>query len=38
MVTKRISIDIPEKVLLAERTDEDSFAKELRKLAAVKLN
>ncbi len=35
--TRRIAIDIPEKVLLAEKTDEHAFAKELRTLAAVKL-
>lgn len=30
-------IDIPEKVLLAEKADEVTFARELRVLAAVKL-
>ena len=35
--TRRIAIDIPEKVLLAEKTDEHAFAKELRTLAAIKL-
>jgi len=35
--TRRIAIDVPEKVLLAEKTDEQAFAKELRTLAAVKL-
>jgi predicted HTH domain antitoxin len=37
MVTRKIIIDVPEKVLLAEKTDETSFARELRILAAVKL-
>ena len=37
MTTRRIVIDIPEKILLAEKTDEISFARELRLLAAVKL-
>ena len=37
MITRQIAIDIPEKVLLAEKTDEISFARELCMLAAVKL-
>lgn len=37
MTTRRIAIDVPEKVLLAEKTNEQAFAKELRMLAAVKL-
>ncbi len=37
MTTRQITLDIPEKVLLAEKTDEASFARELRILAAVKL-
>jgi predicted HTH domain antitoxin len=37
MSTRQVVIDIPEKVLLAEKTDEASFARELRTLAAVKL-
>lgn len=37
MSTRQIVIDIPEKVLLAEKTDEVSFGRELRLLAAVKL-
>lgn len=37
MSTRQIIIDIPEKVLLAEKTDEDAFARELRILAAIKL-
>jgi predicted HTH domain antitoxin len=34
---RQVVIDVPEKVLLAEKTDETSFARELRTLAAVKL-
>ena len=37
MVTRHISIEIPESILIDEKTDEVSFAKELRVLAAVKL-
>jgi len=37
MTVRQISINVPEKVLLAEKTDEVSFARELRMLAAVKL-
>jgi len=37
MTTRQITISVPEKVLLAEKTDEASFANELRMLAAVKL-
>jgi predicted HTH domain antitoxin len=37
MVTRQVVIDIPEKVLLAEKVDERAFARELRILAAVKL-
>jgi len=37
MGTRQIVIDIPEKVLLAEKTDEATFARELSMLAAVKL-
>ena len=37
MATRKIAIDIPESVLLAENTDERLFARELRMLAAVKL-
>ncbi len=33
----QVVIDIPEKVLLAEKVDEATFARELRVLAAVKL-
>lgn len=37
MVTQPITINIPEKILLAEKTDAASFARELPVLAAVKL-
>ena len=37
MATRRIVIDVPEKVLLAEKTDEIGFRRELPILAAVKL-
>jgi predicted HTH domain antitoxin len=37
MATRQIVIDVPEMVLLAEKTDEVSFAREIRMLAAVKL-
>ena len=37
MVTRKVVIDVPEKVLLAEKTDENTFAREMRILAAVKL-
>lgn len=37
MMTRKIAIDVPESVLLAEKTDERSFARELRTLTAVKL-
>lgn len=37
MTTRKIAIDVPETVLLAEKTDERSFAREVRILAAVKL-
>ncbi len=35
--TQTVSIDVPEKVLLAEKTDAAAFAREMRILAAVKL-
>jgi predicted HTH domain antitoxin len=37
MSTRQVVIDIPEKVLLAEKTDEASVAREMRILAAAKL-
>jgi predicted HTH domain antitoxin len=37
MATRQIVVDVPEKVLLAEKTDEISFGRELPILAAVKL-
>jgi len=37
MGTRQIILNVPEKVLLAEKTDETSFARELLLLAAVKL-
>jgi predicted HTH domain antitoxin len=37
MATRQVVIDIPEKVLLAEKMDEVSFAREMRILSAVKL-
>ncbi len=37
MSTRQIVINVPEKVLLAEKTDEVAFARELRVLAAIKL-
>lgn len=37
MKTRQIVINIPEQVLLAEKTDEEAFAREMRILAAVKL-
>jgi predicted HTH domain antitoxin len=37
MSVQQIVLEIPEKVLLAEKTDALSFGQELRKLAAVKL-
>lgn len=37
MTTRQIVLEIPEKVLLAEKADEATFAQEMRILAAVKL-
>lgn len=37
MSTRQLVIDVPESVLLAEKADEDSFGRELKVLAAMKL-
>lgn len=37
MNTKQLVIEIPEKILLATKTDINDFAQEMRVLAAVKL-
>jgi predicted HTH domain antitoxin len=37
MANRQVVIEVPESVLLAEKTDETAFALELRILAAVKL-
>jgi predicted HTH domain antitoxin len=37
MTVQHVTIDIPKKVLLAEKTNTTAFAKEMRMLAAVKL-
>jgi predicted HTH domain antitoxin len=36
-MTRQVTVDIPERVLLAEKVDEATFARELLVLAAVKL-
>lgn len=37
MSARQLIIEVPEKILLAEKTDEATFARELRMLAAMKL-
>ncbi len=37
MEMRQLVLEVPEKVILAEKTDEDSFGRELLMLAAVKL-
>ena len=37
MATKQIAFDVPEQILLAEKTDQAAFAREVRMLAAIKL-
>ena len=37
MSTRQILIDVSEELLLAEKTDEAAFGRELRMLAAVKM-
>jgi len=37
MATRQIVVNVPEKILLAEKTDEAAFGRELSILAAVKL-
>jgi len=37
MNMRQVVLDIPEKVLLAEKADATAFAREIRMLAAVKL-
>jgi predicted HTH domain antitoxin len=37
MVTRQIIINVPEKILLAQKANEADFAREMRVLAAIKL-
>nr|VFJ54165.1 MAG: Uncharacterised protein family (UPF0175) [Candidatus Kentron sp. DK] len=37
MTARQIVVDVPQKVLLAEKTDAEGFAREMRMLTAIKL-
>jgi predicted HTH domain antitoxin len=37
MANRHVVIEVPETILLAEKTDEEAFAREIQILAAVKL-
>jgi predicted HTH domain antitoxin len=37
MTSRKVVVEVPEAVLIAEKTDEVAFARELRLLAAIKL-
>ncbi|MFN8441759.1 MAG: UPF0175 family protein [Caldilineaceae bacterium] len=37
MVLKQLTVEVPEQILLAEKMTEQTFAKEMRMLSAVKL-
>jgi predicted HTH domain antitoxin len=37
MANRQVVIEVPETILLAEKTDEEAFAREIQVLAAVKL-
>lgn len=37
MSAKQLTIEVPEQILLAEKMDENTFAREMRMLSAVKL-
>ncbi len=38
MASRQVTVDVPETILLAEKTDEEAFAREILVLAAVKLD